>query len=386
MRKSIIIPIVLMVVLVVVGAVVWYVGRGDQEIVDNLNTNNSPSAVTNRLANTNTESAGGPVVFTYDIFDVNQVSHITPLGELNGGYNESQAFGGVMINLKRDSQGNVAMLDIIAPADMRLMQYAHYDIEGQPEWALYFSLAPGVELVMHHVRQVSGSIIKATNAVPQDNSRTVDMPIPLAISAGELIGRTTGTSLGHNWNIYVYDESTENTFVRPERYRNNYLGDRMRTASCVFDYYPDTIRQPYQALYGYSAAGQSTTCGTVSRDVTGTVAGLWYFSANPADGIAEARDGDYATPFAAYTASDGMVILHEIDGHRFDIFPNNPTYRKPSDITDAHCYQLVNSAQNSSAGYAYFRVVDSMTMQLAYKSSGSCPASFPATGAVTYYR
>src|SRR3989344_7325539 len=43
------------------------------------------------------------VIFTNQIFDPKLVSHITPLGELNGGYEEAQTIAGVMINLKTEA-------------------------------------------------------------------------------------------------------------------------------------------------------------------------------------------------------------------------------------------------------------------------------------------
>lgn len=331
--------------------------------------------------------ADDPVVFTRDIFDVRQVNNITPLGELNGGYTESQSFAGVMINMKRDVNGDADMMNVYAPTDMTLTQYAHYAFDGEdPEWALYFQVTPGLTMTLHHIREAGERIASVITDEPVADSRTKDVPSPIMFSAGDLIARTDGTSQAHNWNIYMYDTATQNQFARQERYTGNYLGDEMSTATCVFDYYPEDVRQPYETLFGYSAPGQSASCGTVARDVVGSVAGLWYFSSDPSEGIVQEQDGVYATPFAAYTTSDDTVILHEIDGKRFDIFSDNSTYVQPSAITTEHCYQLTSVSDRSSLGYAYFRIVDDNTMQLAYSASASCPNSFPEDQAQTYYR
>ncbi|MCH7492827.1 hypothetical protein IID19_04575 [Patescibacteria group bacterium] len=360
-------------------------GSTDQQFDEHSESSNN----TNGSTNTSTAFTSAAVVFTKDMFDVNQVSHITPLGELNGGYIESQTLSGVMINLRLDSNRNADFIDIFAPTDMSLESYAYTDFggTGDADWSLTFNIAQGVTMIIHHVREAGEKITSATTTTPNTaDSHTTNVSPPIAFEAGEYIGRTDGTALAHNWNIYVYDNNTNNKFAKQERYKVNEAGDRMRTATCVFSYYPEDLRKAYEVLYGYSFAGQSATCGQVARDVPGTIAGLWYFSDTPSEGIVQDKDGVYTTPLALYTVSDDTVIIHEVDGRRLDIAPQNNSYIKPSNIITEHCYTLVTNFDNTPAGWAYFKLVDDDTMQLAYNDSGSCPSTFPDDNSKTYYR
>ena len=340
------------------------------------------------LTNTNTGKAVKPVVFTHGIFDLNEVKNITPIGELNGGYWEFQSFAGVMMNLKVDSNREAGMTNIYAPKDMSLVSYSYHDIPGSndPTWALTFELTPGVTMTMHHVQEAGEKITKATTTVPADNSREIYLETPLRFEAGEYMARTAGTPQAHNWNIYVYDENLKNQFVRQERYEQDSLGQEMLTATCVFDFYPENMREPYKALYGYTEPGQSETCGTVSRDVKGSIAGLWYFTEDPIEGIIQEKEGVYAGPLAVYKASDDTIVLHEINDGGHEIYPETNSYKDPSEITGEHCYALTDNYYFKPAGYAYFKVIDDYTMKLSYSSDGSCPDSFPASNARTYYR
>ena len=384
--------IVVILFILIIGVFVTYILYKNDNSTVNTNINTDSSTVVQPTEtiniNANTEPAKEKLVFTHDIFNVNEIKNITPLGELNGGYWESQSFAGVMINLKVDSNRDAEMIDIYSPIDMKLTSYSFSDMPGSndPTWALVFELAPGVEMIMNHVQEAGEKITNVTTTVPVESSRTLEVMPPLEFEAGEFIAKTAGTPQAHNWNIYVYDESIENEFVRQERYLQDHFGERMITATCIFDYYPENIRKAYELLYGYGDAGQSNTCGTVVRDVKSSIAGLWYFSENPITGITEEKDGVYATPFAIYKTSDDTVIIHEINGQRYDIYPDNSSYKDPAEITNEHCYSLINITNKQPVGYTYFKVIDDYSMQVLFSDSSTCPGSFPIGNSKIYYR
>ena len=73
------------------------------------------------------ETNSPEIAFTHLFFDPNLVSHITPLGELNGGYEEAQTIAGVMVNIKPEVvEGGSKEIEVRAPTDMTLEKYAYY--------------------------------------------------------------------------------------------------------------------------------------------------------------------------------------------------------------------------------------------------------------------
>lgn len=324
------------------------------------------------------------VIFTKQIFDPVNIDFITPLGELNGGYEESQTISGVMINIKRDLVSNGEMIDVFAPTAMTLYSYAYYSTGGaeSPNWTLVFNINKDVVLKFDHITEASDRIVKVTTSTPKDNSRE-DQPIEnITIAAGELIGRTSGTHLAKNWNIYMYDNAVKNSFINQPRYEQNEIGMRLISGACPFDYYDDLlITASYAALMGATAAGQSATCGSVSHDVAKTISGIWHFNQDINLGIKPTLDGKFASPLAIYKDSSGRIVIHQIDNKRFDLKND----KDPAEVTSSHCY-LLKTQDDKAAGFAFFKLISPTNLSLAYSSSGSCPSTFPTTGAKTYYR
>ncbi len=323
------------------------------------------------------------VRFTSRIFEPTKVNSIIPLGELNGGYIESQTINGITINIKTDAQRNAEPIEVYAPVDMTLEDYSYFaDGTNAPQWHLGFRISESVKLSFDHISEAT-EIIKSVTP-PTVNSAYVSPTRRLAFRAGDLVAKTSGTNEAHNWNIYLRDESKTNTFVNQERYDK--LKDRYSfvNAACPFDYYEENIRQEFLALMGHYKAGESKNCGSNSRDVKGSIAGMWHLTQ---DGVQEAYDGQYASPFSIYKTSANELILYEINRKRYIIGEKNQTYKDPALVTDSHCYNLTQYGHEvSTNGYAYFKVLSDTKMQLSYKSTGACPATFPENSTMIYYR
>lgn len=322
------------------------------------------------------------IKFDHKIFDPNKVSYIVPLGELNGGYIETQTINGVCVFNKTGEP-----LEIHAPADMTLKYYAFMPAQGKEtaNYQMTFTISKDVEMTFHHITSVSDEL---KEAMPQTSSSANISPHKeVSLKGGQLIGKTTGTA-GHNWNIYLTDKKHTNKFVNGERYEK--LKDRYAfvNAMCPFDFYEDSVKQTYLALMGATKAGQSATCGSNSKDVKGSIAGLWHLSNDVGDmmSIMGKYDGQFATPFSVYKDSAGQIVIYEIGRKRYILGNENPTYKDPATITAEHCYNLSQYPRETRKGYAYFKVVGEMEIKVAYSASGSCPAQFPEGQGKTYYR
>lgn len=321
------------------------------------------------------------VTFTQPIFDPEMVSNITPLGELMGGYEEATALAGVMINLKPEAYAGGKDIEVKAPTDMKLESYAHFidPNDGGKNWALIFQISPQIKIRFDHITRVPQKVIDATTTTPKNNSAEEYPKNKISFKAGEVIAYTSGTKMAHNWNIYLTDTRNKNNFINSERYQTDMGGQRLLTARCPFDFYPDEMKNKFMKLMGYNKPGQSQSCGNPSKDVAGTLSGMWHLSSDPKTGTSEQIDGVYASPLSVFKNSAGEVTIDQVNNQRLDIPPNNKTNQNPKEITGEHCYQL-------TSGYAYFKVISSTQMQFAYSSSGICPTTFPTAQAKTYYR
>jgi hypothetical protein len=158
-------------------------------------------------------------------------------------------------------------------------------------------------------------------------------------------------------------------------------------AICPFDPYGKSKKAPYLALMGATAPGQSKTCGNPSKDVKGTISGIWHLSRKQTrETFMGAYDGNYPTPFSLYRDSAGQIVIYELDKQRYIVGSENSTYKNPAKVKTKHCYNLTQYPGETPNGYAYFRVVSDMEMKVAYSGTGTCPATFPRDKAKTYYR
>lgn len=362
--------------IIILAAILFFVSKGD------LSKSNSSTSVPTTASPSPSEDLA-KVSFTSKIFDPAQISHITPLGELNGGYSEWQAVTGVMINIKPEVVAGDKMINVYAPAAMTLDSYSyHYDPRspGDADWALIFRINKDVTLKFNHITKAVERIVAVTTSTPKDRSNEESPKSKISFEAGELIATTHGTSLAKNWNIYMTDRSVMNNFANQTRYEKSSIGNRFINGACPFDYYESAIKATYLALMGATKAGQSQNCGNPSKDVAGTLSGAWFFDEDSSK-TEEQIDGNFVSPLAVYRDSAGRVIIDQIANTQFRIEGGTD----PATVKSEHCYKLVSN-NNQPAGYAYFKLIGLREMQLAYGASGSCPTVMPSSGAKTYFR
>lgn len=321
----------------------------------------------------------GSVVFTHAIIDPSTLSFITPLGELNGGYEEAQTIAGVMLNFKQEAVTSNKEIEVKAPTDMTLESYSWHNVPYAPgsNWALIFRLSNDLTIKFDHISRASDTIKTVTEASSKDSSAEISPKQRLTVKAGEVIGYTFGTVPAHNWNIYLFDSRHKNSFINQKRYEGSGTGKKLINAKCVFDFYANDLKNSYLSLMGYNKAGQSSTCGLVSRDVTGTASGMWHLST---DGFKEERDELYTAPLSIIKNSAGEITIDQIGDQRIDIRSGNPTLKDPAEVRDAHCYQADNNK-----GYIFVKIVSESQMNVAAASTGSCPSELPSS-TKAYYR
>ena len=361
---------------------VLFSGCTEQVTTDN-NTNNTQHSGTDTNKDTNEDEETQEVTFTDHLFELDKARYIVPLGELEGGWEEMEVNNMALVHIKRTGEypAPCMTMEVYAPTDMSLTSYSYYSYGGSPPiWTLIFEINADITLKLSALTDVPYTI---KNTVGTEYTiGEITLATPLSFTPGELIGYAGGSADVTNWDILLYDKTHENFYVNPDRYKGEYLGERYLTAICPFQFYPDEMKQEYINLLGFDEAGETADCGCASRDVVGTLSGIWWLSTEGTD-IGE--KGMFTTPLFIYSNSAGGTSLGFVNKKRYKIRAENPTNKDPATVIDEHCYNLISVWDGSSEGYAYFKIISDTKMQLATGTNGACPNSFPEEY-ITYYR
>ena len=323
------------------------------------------------------------IIFSEHIFELDKTNYIVPLGELEGGWEEMNVNCMALVHIQRTGEYGTPSLtmEVYAPIDIILTSYSYYSYSGSaPTWSLIFEITSDITLRLSALTDVPDkikNIVGIEYTVGEKNLQT-----PISFEPGELVGYAGGSADVTNWDVLLYDKNHKNQFVNQDRYLATDLGVQFITAICPFSFYSDEMKQEYINLLGFSEAGQTTDCGCASRDVAGTLSGIWWLSTEGTD-IEE--QGMYTSPLMIYSNSAGGTSLGYVNKKRYKINSENPTNKDPATITNEHCYSLISAWDGSSEGYAYFKIISDTEMQLATGTSGTCPSTFPEEY-VTYYR
>jgi len=365
---------------------ILFSGCTDQVPTDK-NTNNNQSSDPDSNEDTNEDTNGDEetqeVTFTEHLFELDKARFIVPLGELEGGWEEMEVNNMALVHIQRegDYPAPAMTMEVYAPTEMSLITYSYYSYHGSPLiWTLIFEINADITLRLSALTDVSDTI---KNTVGTEYTiGEITLATPLSFTPGELIGYAGGSAEVTNWDILLYDKTHENQYVNQERYQGTNMGERYLTAICPFKFYPDEMQQEYINLFGFEEAGQTTDCGCASRDVEGTLSGIWWISPEGTD--IEGKEM-ITSPLFIYSNSAGGTSLGYVNNKRYKIRAENPTNKDPATITDKHCYTLISAWDGSSEGYAYFKIISNTEMQLATSTNGECPSTFP-TEYTTYYR
>ena len=176
--------------------------------------------------------------------------------------------------LFRNSRGVMptALLDISGrapvylPAAGTLVEASYHLEEGTAFYWLGFDAGCGVFVVLDHLTEVTPDIAAALPDTPrpEGDSRTAPVASPLPLSAGTLVGHTTGSVRAGNWNFSVFNESARNSLWDGETQPGRNPG---YTAVCPFAYFSEDLRQQYGALFQLKHSGSTHTEDNLCDDL-----------------------------------------------------------------------------------------------------------------------
>ncbi|MBI4089021.1 hypothetical protein HY415_02905 [Candidatus Kaiserbacteria bacterium] len=189
-------------------------------------------------AGSNCKSNPAPV-FTSHITDMSKVNYIGPPPTMGAGP-----------SLKTHSYIGTdhARVPIYAPAALTLESGSYYI--GGP-YMMEFRASCEVRVRFGHITEPAEAIKQLLPSEPKQDSRTQELA-PVTFAAGELIGYTTGTDVGGNWDFGVYNSTVSNRYAGDPNWNNS---TTYTTAVCPFDYFTESLRSAYVSKFNSAMLG-----------------------------------------------------------------------------------------------------------------------------------
>ncbi|MDO8554412.1 MAG: hypothetical protein Q7S22_06400 [Candidatus Micrarchaeota archaeon] len=329
-------------------------------------------------------------VFTKYFVDPKYIMQVGQIGTLHG--SGQFTVGRSYISIKDEFK--LQKIPIYTPTDMVLTTGAYYQVsapggqylgEPLPDYALNFDAGCGVEILLGHLKETVPDISRQFS-VPKSDSRTEELT-RIKFKAGDLVGYFVPGAGVAAFDFMIHDASVVNQFANNARQEYG-QSDNLIHIACPYDFYTGEMKDAYYNLIGSVPGVENKQCGPASRDYPGTISGLWFLDKEVKKLMYDySQEGNYGSLLAVVGDSD-RVLIGTIGNRRSTfIYPNEPTYKDPKDVTDQHCYQLhPYNSPSQSEGYIFFKLVDEKTMKVFYGETGQCPDVFPVTGWMTYYR
>lgn len=312
-------------------------------------------------------------VFTHYLVNPDSIKGIVPPGSISDNTVAEKSY----MFMKNSGTANPDYVGIYAPVDMRLVAIAYRTSQGQNQYLLMFQVSQEVKIRLDHIDFPVEAIRNAGPSSPDPNNDTHTTPPSKTVEfkAGDLIAYSNGTTSGV-WDYGVSNSTYENNFVNMARYRNSKQDYEELHSVCPFKYFEPSVKSKYEALFAIQT-GQpysGATCRSASRDVAGTLSGLWYLDKSPY--------GDFAADLAIASDFDGELRIGGLGGHTMFVsdYPTKPKLPEDVKINDEVCYE-----DGGGSSFAYFKVLSNTEVKVAYGYNG-CPASFPNTNTEIYHR
>ncbi len=336
----------------------------------------------------NLENCENPI-FTEYFVDPKYVQKVGQVGVVHGSglYIVERSY----VSIKNEFSGQ--KIPVYSPVDMTIRSGSHYNNPALinnpstlPDYALWFGTSCGVEVNIAHLKEVVESIAQELGA-PKDDSRSMELQ-KKEFKAGDLIGYfiyNEGDVAG--FDFIVRDKKVTNQFINQERYSGN-RALNLINGVCPYDYYEPLKKQEYYNLLGGGGGTifKVKDCGKSSRDVSGTVSGMWFLDKEPQESIYDSyKEGDYGSTLSIAGDEERITIGNLGSSATSLIYNNNPTYKLPEQITSEHCYQFNSFTASETKGWVYLKLISDIEMQVSYSDSGACPSQFPQIHK-TYYK
>jgi hypothetical protein len=316
------------------------------------------------------------ILFTSYPVDINEVTSITPLGNIGP---PGHTFPTQHPHLHMGKHGNGGSFDVFTPADVYLtmVSWSKGASSDPIDYVVYFALCKDVVAYYNHVKTISPELNTVVNkygcedfsAGESSCTKVLDLD---KFEEGKLIG-TVGLKQG-NWDFGLIDLRKPLNFIKPLR-----QPERDRFLQCAFDYYPQEMRNKLYSLINRDDG----TCGEVMQDVAGTLKGDWY---HESAGEEYVTDWDVFLAFIndwQFSKAQVVSIAGKFTGpskYQFNPKTSGTINRDFADVTfdgKIYCYQGENigrSFDSIPSGKIVVKMVNKETLHIEHQS-GSCSGS-----------
>ena len=220
---------------------------------------------------------------------------------------------------------------------------------------------------------IFGHITDPVESIKQAVGTEQRVETQIKFKAGDILGQTSGTQEAHGFDFGAYHKNQANYYVNKARYETSW---KFYNAVCPYDYFDSQTKNAYYSRFGgFGGIIPGASCGSASQDKAGTISGNWHDTQNiewnPSHKkVAFGMDGDSA------------VRIMMTSKNVFFVFNNNPTFKKPKEITGEHCYSI-----DKINAFVYVKIISNTEMKMYVdETTKTCPSKFPEEKATTYYR
>lgn len=247
-----------------------------------------------------TARAAAPPLFSHPPTDIERVSGVVPLGNLNPGGGHVRPVDHMYLRYLDPANGGADAIPVraMAAGTIVLVTRAVSDDAPEADYSLFIQHDAFVTSQVDHLHSLSKRLAKHLAKrpgawIPVRESFSVlflgqlDAPAPLAVKAGERVG--TSRSFSHAWDVGVTDTRVKRKFLgKGERRYPTFLdfaealgapldhspfpGHPTRNAACFLDYLAPAVRQAWSALLVSDPKG----CGRPDWDLDGKLRGQWF--------------------------------------------------------------------------------------------------------------
>jgi hypothetical protein len=282
---------------------------------------------------------------------------------------------------------------------------------GVKDYGLNFMVSCEVRIKFGHVVNPIQKIVDLVDSVADEKGHgtwSAKPPLkyvneqiaPIFFKAGDVLfhhlPNRPGTNQGFDYGLM--NTTHVNQFLNPARWEK---ADTFLHALCPAEYQAEPAKsQIINVLVPYQSTG--VTCAGVSREVAGTLSGMWHF-ADPTAPVMEGHTLRFGGDLVFVEYFNDLIHIGGLNskelggvggpstGEEFilRLGPGEATYTLPQEVTTSHCYQGSNlefatHPNNFDFMFLYVEIVDDMTINVVF-DSGACPSSFPADY-ITYVR
>jgi hypothetical protein len=317
---------------------------------------------------------------THFYTDLDQIEMINPTIVTSGNWLKNRQYHKIIT----DANNIAPEIPIYAPADAVAIELTHYVATMFPwdgpsydasQFDVRFQATCDVFFWFDHITRLAEPFASLAPEEGVRDTRNAAVPIMVNVTAGDLIGWTTGTDPAHVWDFIMIDKRQTTLFANQERYEKTGDLQGLLHTVCPYDYYDEALRAVYVSKFAWWGGSIGSMSCKIPADVPGALAGGWFQT-----------PFDSSTPFAP--ADWGLVAKIEADGYAYiagpgwevRANPQGPLFADPATVTTEHCYQ--HSSQ--PAKWAYLKLLSATEVAAAH-GEGACPTSLPA-GYTVFYR